>query len=113
VVVAESIVVVPTPAEPIRAVGDAIRRGVADVGGGSGRARPDQGHGFWPHVSLAYVNRAGPARPYVAELATVDAEPATVRLAEATLIVQDRVLDPDWVYRWIVRATAPFGRRPV
>ena len=109
-VVEESIVIVPTPAEPVRAVGDAIRRGIADAaGGGAARPGPDQGHGFWPHVSIAYVNRAGAARPYVAELATVDAEPATVRLAEATLIVQDRVLAPGWVYRWTVRATAPFG----
>lgn len=112
VVVEESIVVLPSPAEPIYAVADAIRRGIADaVGGGSAHSGPDRAHGFWPHVSLAYANRDGPARPYVAELAEVQAAAATVRIAEATLIVQDRVLDPDWVYRWTVRATAPLGWR--
>jgi 2'-5' RNA ligase len=110
-VVEESIVVLPTPAEPIRAVADAIRRGVADAaGGGPAAGGRDQAPGFWPHVSLAYVNRDGPARPYVAKLAEVHTATATVRIAAATLIVQDRVLDPDWVYRWTVRATAPFGR---
>lgn len=112
VVVEESIVVLPSPAEPIHAVADAIRRGIAAAAGG------DSAHdsvapvpNFWPHVSLAYVNRAGPARPYIAALGTLKPPAATVRMTEAALIIQDRVLAPEWVYRWTVRATAPL-RRP-
>jgi hypothetical protein len=60
-------------------------------------------------VSLTYFNTPGPAKPYIDALNAVEADPVKVVVGQVPLIVQDRVLDPEWVYRWTVRTTAPLG----
>ncbi len=110
VVLGEAIVLPPTPAQPVHNLRDAIREGIADaLGEDKVHTGPEQAYGFRPHVSLAYINTAGPAAPYLSALRTVDPAPATVRLANAALIVLDRLLEPDWLYRWTTRAVVPLG----
>jgi hypothetical protein len=110
VVLGEAITLPPTPAHPVHALRDAIRQGIADALGEDGvHTGPEQARGFRPHVSLAYVNTAGPAAPYVSALRAVEPTPATVRVTEAALIVLDRLLGPDWLYRWTTRVVVPLS----
>jgi 2'-5' RNA ligase superfamily len=110
VLLGEAIALPPMPAQPVRDLRDAVRHGIADaVGEGSVHTGPEQASGFRPHVSLAYVNAAGPAAPYVAALSAIEPAPATVDVADAALIQLDRLLEPDWLYRWTTRAVVPLG----
>ncbi len=110
VVLGEAIVLPPTPAQPVHNLRGAIREGIADaLGEDSVHTGPEQAHGFHPHVSLAYINAAGPSAPYVSALSTDEPAPATVRVTEAALIVLDRLLAPDWLYRWTTRTVVPLG----
>ncbi|GAA1622807.1 hypothetical protein GCM10009733_019320 [Nonomuraea maheshkhaliensis] len=104
----EGVVLAPTPVEPLREIWGEIRKGIAEVTGEAPTAAEQVG-GFHPHVSLTYVNTPGPARPYVEALGGVDAEPVRVNVDRVTLIVQNRVLEPEWVYRWSTHAVVPLG----
>lgn len=110
VVLSEAIALPPGPTGAVHTVHSAICHGIADVVGPQKvHSGPEQAHGFRPHVSLAYFNTDGPSEPYVSALRNTYATPAHVRVADVSLIVLDRVLDPDWLYRWTIRATAALG----
>lgn len=106
----EAIVLPPEPTEPFQALQAAIRDGVAEaLGPDNVHTGPEQSHGFRPHVSLSYSSAEHPAGPYRAALDAIQPKPATIRVARTTLIVQERVLAPDWVYRWTSEAHALLG----
>jgi 2'-5' RNA ligase len=110
VVLGEAIALPPAPAQPVHDLRDALRQGIADaLGEDSVHAGPEQARGFRPHVSLAYINASGLAAPYVSALSAVEPAPATVRVAEVALIKLDRLLAPDWLYRWTTRAVVPIS----
>ncbi|MEO3875266.1 2'-5' RNA ligase family protein [Nonomuraea sp. B12E4] len=106
-VVGEAVVLVPAPAEPVRQIWREIRAGIAEVSDGGASAQ--QAKDFHPHVSLTYFNAPGPAGPYVEALDAVEAEPVGVNVEQVALIVQERVLEPEWVYRWNLHTTAPLA----
>jgi 2'-5' RNA ligase len=109
VILGEAIVVEPEPAEPIHDLYATIRRGIADVAGRDHlHAGPEQKDGFRAHVSIAYSHIDTDARPYREALDSAPIKPANVQVSEAALIRQDRVLAPEWVYRWTTEATAHF-----
>lgn len=84
------------------AVRDAIRAAIADVW----PEVPEPAAGFRAHGSIAYSNSDGPAAPIQAALDQVDAEPATVRVNAAELIVLGR---DRHMYEWAASATVPLG----
>ncbi len=104
IVIAEAIVLPPHPTEPVRQVREAIRAGIADAWGA--QRVPEPTNRFRPHVSLAYSNTAAPAAPIIAALDATQPEPATIRLAEASLILLGR---DEHLYRWNEYATATIG----
>ncbi|MCA2223496.1 2'-5' RNA ligase family protein [Nonomuraea aurantiaca] len=106
----EGVVLAPTPTEPLHQIWDEIRSGIAEVMGSAPTAA-EQAKGFRPHVSLTYINAPGPARPYIDALSAVEAEPVSVDVEQVALIVQNRVLDPEWLYRWTTRTAVPLGAR--
>ncbi|TDC84761.1 2'-5' RNA ligase family protein [Nonomuraea deserti] len=106
VVIGEAVELAPTPAEPLHQIWDEIRKGIAEVTGNVPTAA-EQAKGFRPHVSLTYFNAPGPAKPYIDALNAVDADVVSVNVDQVALIVQNRVLEPEWVYRWNTRTTVP------
>lgn len=108
VVLGESVVFAPEPAKPMHGIRAAIRDGIAEVAGAAPIAA-EQLNGFRPHVSITYFDSSGPAAPYINALRGVQAEPVTVNVDKVALIVQNRVLEPEWVYRWTTCTTAPLG----
>lgn len=110
VIFAEAIVLPPDPTEPFRDLLAAIRGGMADaLGPERVPTGPEQASGFRPHVSLAYSSNEHSSRPYRAALDAIHPEPASAEIRRATLIAQDRVLAPEWVYRWTTEAHAPLN----
>ncbi|MBF8192436.1 2'-5' RNA ligase family protein [Nonomuraea sp. K274] len=110
VVIGEAVVLGPAPAEPLHQIWNEIRNGIADVTGNAPTAA-EQAKGFHPHVSLTYFNTPGPAEPYIDALDTVQADAVSIQVDQVALIVQNRVLEPEWVYRWNTRTTAPLRGR--
>lgn len=109
-VYAEAVVLPAEPAEPVARLRTEIRAGMAEaLGADAVPTEREQERGFHPHVSIAYVAADGPARPYIAALEAVRADPVEVPLAEVALIRRDRVLEPEWVYRWTDPAMLPLG----
>ncbi|MGW4412851.1 2'-5' RNA ligase family protein [Nonomuraea sp. NPDC004702] len=108
VVTSEAVVLTPAHAEPLHQIWTDIRTGIAEVTGNAPTA-PEQAKGFRPHVSLTYFNRPGPAKTYIDMLNAVNADATNVSVEEVALIVQNRVLEPEWLYRWNVHATVPLG----
>ncbi|MBC3194161.1 2'-5' RNA ligase family protein [Pseudonocardia sp. C8] len=105
---AEAIVLTPEPSEPFHAIQTAIRDGIADaLGADAVNTGPAQSAQFRPHVSLAYSAAEHASEPYRAALDAIEPAPASTRIARATLITQNRVLAPEWVYRWTTEADAP------
>ena len=86
-------------ASPVR---DAIRAGIGDVWA----EVPERSDGFAAHVSIAYANADCPAEPIAAMIADVAADPVTVPVAAAELIVLHR---DDRMYEWETYATVPLG----
>ncbi len=108
-VIDESVVLTPRSAE-LHQVWREIRNGIADATGTAPTAA-EQVKGFYPHVSLTYFNTSGPAGPYIDALGAIEADAVSVNVDRVALIVQNRVLDPEWVYRWNTRTTVPLGAR--
>ncbi|MFI6395716.1 2'-5' RNA ligase family protein [Nonomuraea sp. NPDC050540] len=107
-VMGEGVALAPTPVGPLHEIWDEIRSGIAEVAGKAPTAA-EQVRGFRPHISLSYINTSGPARPYVEALSGVEAEPAKVNVDRVALIVQNRVLEPEWVYRWNTHTVVSLG----
>ncbi|KJS59933.1 hypothetical protein VM95_24125 [Streptomyces rubellomurinus] len=102
IVTPEALLLTVTPAEPVHAVRTAIRAAIADVW----PTVPENAAGFRPHVSVAYSNAAGPARPAADALASVTTHPATARITAAELIVLGR---DRRMYEWETAARVPLG----
>lgn len=110
VVVEEAIVLPPEPTESFQKLLAVIRSAMASVlGENQVPIGPEQTHGFRPHVSIAYSAGDHDAEPYRAALGAIAPEPATVRIGSLSLIRQERLLAPDWLYRWDTEATAPMA----
>jgi 2'-5' RNA ligase len=110
-VIEEAIVLPPSPTEPLHHIWREVRKGIADaLGVDAVPTAGEQAAGFRPHVSIAYINTPGPASLYRDVLATVEAEPESIPVSKVALILQERVLAPEWVYRWTSRAEAPLSR---
>lgn len=110
VIVGEAIILPSTPTEPVQELWHAVRSGIADaVGEDRVDTAPEQAHGFLPHVSVAYSRINSSARPYRTALDARPVEPANVHIGQISLIRQERVLEPEWVYRWEPEAVAPLA----
>ena len=91
---------------------NAVRAGIADVRGSDAvPTAPEQSRGFLPHVTLAYSRIDADAAPYAAALAAVEQPPTTLRVSAITLIRQERLLAPQWLYRWTTDAVAELSAR--
>jgi 2'-5' RNA ligase len=110
VIYGEAIAIRPDPAEPLQALLQAIRAGIAAATGPESiRTGPEQASGFHPHMSIAYSNTDSDAAPYVDALNTVSPAPAVVPVTAVALIRQGRQLEPDRLYYWTVRDIARLG----
>lgn len=98
----EAVLLPVSPAEPVRAVRNAIRAAIHDVV----QTVPEQAEGFHPHVSVAYSSGAGPSEPITRSLSTLAFRSATARITSAELIVLHR---DNQMYQWIPFANAELG----
>lgn len=109
----EAVAMNPVPTEPLHELWTAIRTGIADaLGTDVVQTGPEQTKGFRPHVSVAYSSAEHDAAPTAAALNAAQDEIGTVDVAVTTvsLIEQERLLAPHWLYRWTTAATAPLRR---
>lgn len=79
-----------------------VREGTEDVLGGA----PGAADTFWPHVSLAYSNRVGPAEAIGDAVAGVDFAGAAVTMRHVDLISLGR---DEHLYEWATLARIPLG----
>jgi 2'-5' RNA ligase len=100
----ESIQIALTPAEPVRQLRVAIRAAIADVWGHD--QVPEPAEPYTPHMSLAYINAAGPAAPLERALAAAPDITATAVIDSCQLIVLNR---DDGMYVWEPHATVVLG----
>lgn len=104
----EAIAIRPEQTEPLQHLLTAIRSAIANaLGTDAVPTGPEQAHGFRPHLTIAYSGIDADATPYREALGNVQQQPVTVTVATATLIRQERQLNPQWLYRWTVAGTAP------
>ncbi|WP_170140905.1 2'-5' RNA ligase family protein [Allonocardiopsis opalescens] len=107
-VLEEAVVIAPEPATVLHELLVRVRSGMNDSVGEVDTS-PEQRKGFRPHMSIAYFNSPGQASPYIKALGKVRADPVSVRVDDLELIVQDRVLDPEWVYKWTTHTSVQLG----
>jgi 2'-5' RNA ligase len=98
----EAILLPAQPADPVRAVRDAIRAAIGDVLPDI----PEEADGFLPHVSVAYSAGDGPAAPVVKAVDDGEFALARARISSAELIVLNR---DNLMYEWETYATVPLG----
>lgn len=101
----EAIVLPPADAADIARVRQLVRESVQEVFQRQDVPDADASR-FRPHVSLAYVNDDGPARPYVEAVTPLDPEPATVPVREVSLIALRR---EGRAYAWDTKTVVPVG----
>ena len=100
----ESIQIAVEPAGPVQKLRREIRSAIGDVWG-TGRI-PEPAEPYSPHMSLAYINSAGPAAPLVD---AIDATPflsADSRISACQLIILNR---DNGMYVWEPYATVELG----
>ena len=103
----EAVAIGTHPHPPIERLRDAVRAGIgAALGDAAVSTAPEQAHGFLPHVTIAYSRIDADAAPYGLALAGVEQPPTIVPITAITLIRQERLLAPHWLYRWTTEATA-------
>jgi 2'-5' RNA ligase len=100
----EGIMLPGEPIGPAATLRDTLRSAIADVWG---QARVPEGEAFIPHVTFAYTNASDSTARFVQAVEATTAQPATVRLRAASLIVLDRDAR---MYRWDPYASVPLGR---
>lgn len=100
----EAIALAPAPVTPLSLIRLTIQQAIARVWGTE--AVPETGNTFEPHLSIAYVNTDGPAGTVRQAIAKVKAQPITVTIAGASLIVLRR---DGHSYRWRTLNRAPIG----
>ncbi len=100
----EGVTLAVAPQGPLRWVRMALRGAIAEVWG---PARvPQAAEAFWPHVSIAYSNRKGPAAPVIDRVVRVGALETVAKVADARLLELER---EGHVYRWRTHAVVPLG----
>lgn len=103
----EAIYLPAQPTKPLATVRAKIRSAIADtLGPGRVPEQREQLAGFRPHVSLAYSNQDQPAAPIATALTEVTADPVTVTITHASLLVfhRDRRM-----YEWTHERQIPIG----
>lgn len=94
----EAIYLPAEPPEPLAAVRTQIRAAIAEALGAERLPEQrEQRAGFRPHVSLAYSNCDQPAEPISHALSLVPANPVTVTITHASLLVLHR---DQQMYEW-------------
>ncbi|MGH3988259.1 MAG: 2'-5' RNA ligase family protein, partial [Pseudonocardiaceae bacterium] len=97
----EALMLLVRSTEPDAQLRAAIRAAIADVWGPDNV--PEDADGFRPHVSLAYSNAAGPAKPVIRRLGAQSVTAAEIAVHRAALIDLNR---DHRVYEWNDIATA-------
>jgi 2'-5' RNA ligase len=104
-VVADEAIALPVePAPLLKHIRTEARAAIADVWGPS--RVPEDAARFRPHVSVAYLNTAGTAEPYISAVATVRTQPAIATIRKLSLI---RMTRDHRMYEWETVATIPLG----
>lgn len=107
VVLPEAVYMPAEPAEPLVGLYNAIGDAIGDVVGEDRRHRlPEQAAGYRPHVSVAYVNKGGPAQPIRDAVRSVEAAPVAVTVAEVPILTFNR---DERMYVWTDRDPIPVG----
>lgn len=106
----EAIALPPTPVDPLHELLTRLRRGISSATSAPVHTGPEQAHGFHPHVTIAYSHTNAAARPYAKLLSNVKESFATVPVSKVALIKQERLLEPDWLYRWTTHSLTPLSR---
>jgi len=101
----EAVLLAVTPEQPVTAVRGQLRAAIADVWGRD--HVPEEAEGFRPHVSLGYVNVAGPAAGLVDAVRRAPALSARATITAASLIVLHR---DHRMYEWEPFASVPLSR---
>ncbi len=102
----EAVVLPATPATAVAQIRNAIRDAITDVTG-TAPDEPAASNGYVPHVTVAYANHDSPATPILAATEAVHAQPATVTIDTASLIILNR---DHRFYQWRDHARAQLGR---
>ena len=103
----EAVAIRTRPDPPIERLRNAVRAGIgAALGDGAVPTAPEQADGFLPHVTIAYSRIDADSTPYAVALAGVERPLTIVPITAITLIRQERLLAPRWLYRWTTEATA-------
>jgi 2'-5' RNA ligase len=105
VVLPEAIALLPGPAEPGHEIRGAIRAGIADVWGADKVPEPDDG--YHTHLSLGYVDAAGPAAPVIQAQERVEPQPASITIRTTSLLELHRDRRR---YEWRTIEEVPLGR---
>jgi 2'-5' RNA ligase len=100
----ESIQITVQPADSVRTLRREIRAAIGDVWGTDGV--PEPAEPYTPHMSLAYINSAGPAAPLAAALREVSGDAAHAKVKACQLIVLNR---DNKMYVWEPYATVALG----
>jgi 2'-5' RNA ligase len=87
------------PVEPLDEVRGRVRAAIADVWGAD---QVPEAESWWPHVTLAYANTAGPIEPVADALATQPEQTADVEITAVSLIDLNR---DNKTYEWVNVAT--------
>lgn len=98
----EAVMMSVSPPDEVRRLRLAIRQSIAAVWGEDGV--PEAESPFTPHVSLAYTNTAGSARPIVEALDSFPPASASTSIGSCQLIVLNR---DNKMYEWDVYADVP------
>jgi 2'-5' RNA ligase len=103
----EALALPPKVTAPVIRIRDSVRKAIAAVWGPG--SLPEADNLFDPHLSIAYVNTAGPSTPAISALASVKAPPALTLAKEASLIKLRRDCR---LYRWTTLQQVAIGCTP-
>ncbi len=103
----EAVLLKANPPEPLYQLRLAMYEAIASVLGPDkfSEPRPEPGR-FKPHVSAAYVNSDGPAKPIANAIMNINPEPVTVTFKQASLLVFHR---DHRMYEWTEATPLPIG----
>jgi 2'-5' RNA ligase len=100
----ESVQIAVQPPEPVRELRLALRAAIGEIW--TPTDVPETETPFRPHMSLAYINRDGPAGPLVSAIETITTPPATATIRQCQMIIINR---DDKMYKWDVYASVNLG----
>jgi 2'-5' RNA ligase len=92
------------PVEPLDKVRGRVRAAIADVWGAD---QVPETESWWPHVTLAYANTAGPIEPVADALAAQPEQTADIEITAVSLINLNR---NNKTYEWADVATVRLGQ---